>query len=370
VALLTILLLACGARSELEGLDVDDATSASDASTDAPSANVDSSTTDVADTSVPDVRDATAPDVTDAASIDAGIDAPISPTCAAQGTTVLATATYGSSDIEQDDTYVYFHDDNGIARVPKGGGKVEILTHTKVSNPILLRASTLDWVKWDPQSSSIITIPKSGGALSTLVSEMQPGFAGLTSGPGDDVFLFGASVENNTLLEVTDTGVVTNKGLIPPNATDLQISDGVLYFGVEYGGVTALDAQGMFHFLGKGPGDIPVPGNLRFDAQTVYFMNYDYLTSGRWLMSVPKSGGPVATLASHPNGEDQYGDLRVSGSVYFTEGQAGLVWRMDPDGSNKAVVGTSQPKDGALGLAVDDLCVYWRGTFHVYAAPR
>lgn len=367
VALRTILLLACGARTELGLVPDEEATLASDASADGPAANVgDASTVDVADTSVPNVRDAA--DAT--AIMVAGIDAPISPTCAAHGTTVLAAATYGSSDIEQDDTYVYFHDDNGVARVPKGGGQVEVLTHTKVSNTIVLRANTLDWVNWDGNGSSIITLPKSGGALTTLLVEMTPGFLGLSSAPGDDVFFYGDSIQNNTLLEVTDTGVVTSTRPIPPNSTDVQASDGVIYFTVEYGGVTALDSQGMFHFLGKGPGGIPVPSTLRFDAQTVYFMNYDYLTSGRWIMSVPKSGGDVATLASHANGADTYGDLRVNGSVYFTESQSGLVWRMDPDGSNKTVVGTSQPKDSALGLAVDDLCIYWRGAHHIYAAPR
>jgi hypothetical protein len=36
----------------------------------------------------------------------------------------------------------------------------------------------------------------------------------------------------------------------------------------------------------------------------------------------------------------------------------------------KTVVGTSQANDGALGLAVDDRYVYWRGGTRLYAAPR
>ena len=338
------LLVACGARTELGALERGDGAAPWDAAHDS---------------------------AMDVAAADVGIDAPISPTCAAQSTTVLATWPMGGTEIAVDGAYVYFHGDTGLARVAKGGGPVEVLSTVKVIGPTVLRSNSLEWVQSDSVSSTIFTVPKTGGTPTTLLTESSPGFQVLTPASGDDVFLFNSQLPKPTLLEVTDTGTVTHSWACLLDAMDVETDDGIIYFAQEYGGVTAIDPiKGTYLFLGKGPGALTVPDNIRFDATTVYFMNYDYYTAGRWIMSAPKTGGTLSTLASHPDGSDWYPDMRINGSVYFTESQSGRVWRMNPDGSNQTVIATSQLKDGAVGLAVDDLCVYWRGGTHVYAAPR
>jgi hypothetical protein len=70
-----------------------------------------------------------------------------------------------------DDTYVYFGDNAGVNRVPKGGGSVVALAAGYDSYKLALDASYVYWTEWAVAGNDAIRrVPKTGGAVQTILS--------------------------------------------------------------------------------------------------------------------------------------------------------------------------------------------------------
>ena len=80
---------------------------------------------------------------------------------------------------------------------------------------------------------------------------------------------------------------------------------------------------------------------------------YVYWTSGDRVRSAPLAGGPARTLAT---GSGLRRLVASAGFVYFTEGTAGRVTRVDREGGPLEMIGSGVYPDG---IAVRDGTVYW-----------
>jgi hypothetical protein len=172
--------------------------------------------------------DASAADVVDARP---NVDAPvIAATCSATTTTVLAKADAELDAVAVDDAYVYFHDGTRISRVPKGGGAVEMVASVpSLGWPYVGAFILRDDLAWlsigsGGTSTSIVTGPKTGGASSVLLTESGT-YYGVSAAPSG-FFLFGGSVTNSKAFFVSSQGAATSIGTAPPIANAMTDSDG------------------------------------------------------------------------------------------------------------------------------------------------
>jgi hypothetical protein len=293
---------------------------------------------------------ASSDDVTDAP-IDTPVDAVVTE-CVAQATTTLTTVSGIIDELALDAGFVYFHTGDGVWRVPKGGGK-SVLVAPKSSQGWPRTFAVDDFgITWQKIASGgattdIYRVPKHGGAVTALAT-LSGQFWGCISIPNGAVYVW-----NDTLLDEVDAqGAVTPIGPLP-TATNDMVFDGSATYLVASGGVYREQGGAFQAVANAGAYGL----YLVVDATDVYFEVGDS-AGNRTLARAPKTGGTPTTLLTTSN--YAIAELALDAShLYVVQRTQDTVLRMNKDGTAQVTIGTAAPNEGAIGVAVDDTCVYW-----------
>jgi hypothetical protein len=315
--------------------------------------------------------------------------------CTATATTVLAEANYpGVDQIMLDESYVYFNA-VGLWRVPKNGGTPTIVVaQTNQGWPVLSAFALGDtYVSWlDYQQGTATTpfytfvesVPKQScitGTVATLTNDWLFGVLQVPS--SDDVYVFsdGDGPDQN-FYRVDTMGVATALTSTPYLSGDLGRSPSGVIYTLTDNVIYQLSGTAWVPFFSSYSLQAETAGPLRFDATNVYFQLCDLYTDAHWLVSVPQTGGATTTIAA-ANGSLGFSDYTLDGAghLYATEREPNDVVRMNTDGSEHVILATGgtsgNPVEQAIGIAVDDTCVYWGSADgeddarnHVYATPK
>lgn len=336
-----MLLSACGARTELgDGYAGYDATPI-DATSDA----------------------VAAPDVVD----DGVVDAPVVNGCVAQSTTMLATATWADEIVLRDD-FVYFHSQDGIARVAKSGGATTPLAPPSVTSwpkPFTVDELGITFWKFASGTSSTAShVPLQGGPVTTVgtLSGQVWGCVSIPNSNGATYFWSATSLQ-----EMSGQGAVQLVGNGIPGVTVEIVVDGSTPFLASESGVTRYQS-GSFQFVGSLPNLYAVA--LAIDATDVFFIGGDP-AGNRSLARVAKVGGTPTVLFSATNYE--IFATAVDDAHVYVAGYSGSIYKMNKDGTAQNVI-ASVSGTSVVSIAVDDKCVYWISTAHgpsqINVAPK
>jgi len=338
------MLSACGARTELGDGHVasDDASASVDATSDVGAHDV---------------------------AVDVVVDAPIWNGCVAQATMMLTPATW-ADEIVLTDNFVYFHSQDGIARVPKSGGPATPLAPPSVlgwPKPFAVDELGITFWKFTSggKATSILHVALQGGAVTTL-NTLSAEAWGCVSIPNSNgaVYFWGAT----SLTEMSGQGALQTVGNGIPSVTVQIAVDGTTPFLASESGVYRYES-GSFQFVGTIPSLSSMA--LALDATDVFFIGGDP-AGNRSLARVTKAGGTPAVLFS----ATQYEIAATAvddAHVYVAGGASGDIYRMNKDGTSQSVI-ASVPGAGAVSIAVDDKCVYWisslYGASQINVAPK
>ena len=312
-------------------------------------------------------------------------------TCTATTTTVLTSGYYPQVDqVAVDNAYVYF-DALGVWRVSKTGGTPSLVASPTEQGWPVTDVFTLDdvYVSWltytlgTATTSPLTTVmraPKQGCAAGTLTALSGPFSNGLTLVPSsDDLYVYsGGDGPAPAFYRVSALGAVITLPPTPWLVMSLaQSDDGVIYATTELV-IYRLDGTSYVPFVSSNDYHVQFAGPLRFDANNVYFITYDPFDDAASIAAVPKAGGPTTIIASAA-GTLGFGDFTLDGAghIYATQREPNNVLRINVDGSGATIVGSGTSEEQGIGVAVDDVCVYWGSSGgvddyanHVYAAPK
>lgn len=107
----------------------------------------------------------------------------------------------GVSNILVDDTNLYFSYDGKVLSMPKGGGTPMVLATTGTSYIAMMDAERLYWQAMN--NGDIVSVKKSGGAVTTLATGFMPGTLDLTV---DDACVYGLSWDDHAVYAVPKAG--------------------------------------------------------------------------------------------------------------------------------------------------------------------
>lgn len=234
-----------------------------------------------------------------------------------------------------------------------------------------LDASRITWTERAPAyRSELWRIAKDGGAPTHVVA-LEQSYEGVTAVGGGASWVWGL---------YTRIGLVTSANAVSelwegvPGNTVMMIADGpTVFVAAEYG-----------IFRMESPYPVPLVARrafaLTFDSSDFYFTDYTvpgkqpFVTDKGTLWRAPKAGGAPIALLTNPG---LLGGLRLDGDkIYVADRIDGTVLRVNKDGTGVVTVGVNAAGEQAIGLAVDDACVYWSASAgdgapsHVYAAPK
>ncbi len=350
---IVVTVIACGARTELDVVDADDA-----------------SNTSVRDTDVPD-----------AASEE------VSPgTC---DSTHIVLEQYWSPTnggwIEQlvvDGPGIYFATATGVW-----------LTSTAGATPTLVGPSVTDsefasfavdsqnvvWVDGDfPEASHVMRAPKDGGTPSLLANISEGLFTSVALADGG-VYVWQYPNGNQHIgtglvdIEfVTDQGVATFAGSFMSYTAKVVVADSTIYVG---GG------EGIFAWnapLLVSLSSIPVQ-DFALDEGAIVFTELVGPQSGPlsvWRVAI--DGGSAVPLAKWYS-TDLGGIVVDESAIYFCDTAAGTIVRIDKISNELSVIASDpqSPQSSPIDLALDGTCIYWTavnyhppGLNHIYVSPK
>jgi hypothetical protein len=386
-------LLACGGRSSFSAdppldppcgdgsaasLGADGAlASTPDATTtpDAGGASIDASSADAPDDATLATQDA--PDdaagdasASDASSVSDASDASDASACPPGGEQkLLAVAQGGLDEIALDADYVYFHDGTGVYRVPKAGGPTtEVATSKSMGWPsyaaFVVNDANVTFWQWNggQTSSTLLTVPKGGGAATTLATVTGYEYFGIVA-PSGALDVWGAS--DDLIAIDADGGVSTVTSVLPNDSVALAYdAAGDLFIGDGEGVISRFDGTSMFT-LGSSGLSI---GNIAVDADNIYVSGDMYLVSDLVLEAVvgfmPKGGGTFVPLFERTG---TYTWMATDASyIYMTDRLSASVMRMQKNGVYQDTLVQTGGQE-VLDIAVDDQCVYWTGATDTFA---
>jgi len=290
--------------------------------------------------------------------------------CAAQGVTVL-TDISNNAEVDQvtvDDSWVYYHDNNGVWRVSKSGGMGTLLAPGKAPSWPDLGAFALsdNGITWwqilnGQMKTDVKRVPKSGGAT-TIVTTLPDYFFYGAGGPAGGSFIW-----NGKVLDSVSAGGVQKQVGGAAFLSAVSYVDGELY---------TLAQTSLYHWDGMTFQTLAMANNgylelMAFDATTIFLAGSDG-NGGFGVSSVPRSGGALTSIFAVPLA--YMGGLAVDADhVYVANRIPGnnmpsSLMRMDKDGANLTTIGQA-PSSQIVGVAVDDLCIYWTETTNTGKTP-
>ncbi len=255
------------------------------------------------------------------------------------GTVATVANSYTATGMAADSSYIYFHNSNGLNKVPKANngaasglnGGVLVLTPNMGSptdpgnNWMAVDATSVYWVEGGNGAGAVKKVPLDGGAITTLAS-------GLSS----PVSL---AIDGGNVYWTDRTGFVNKVGIAGGTVT-------TLYDGTSHGAA---------------------PNGIAVDAQSVYWgeatvSNSAIVSGAGAIKKIGVAGGAVATLAS---GLDSPTDLTVdSQSVYWIEypdftswGSVASIMKVGLAGGSPTPLASGQTN--ARGIVSDTASVYW-----------
>jgi hypothetical protein len=309
---------------------------------------------------------------------DAGFDAPSDASASVDAAPIPCAATseptelasLGNVAVDQimlDDSYIYFHDNTGVSRVAKSGGRATSLASFRAPSWPDLSAFALDstGITWweilnGKTKTDVKHVSKQGGAVVTLTTLGDYFFYG-SGGPAGSIYAWSASALDQV---ATNGGVTQIPTGAPTYVTSLADDDGIVYLTA---GSTLYRWSGAaFQPLASAPGlylDI-----MAFDANTIFVASGS--EGGFVVSALPKTGTSFTTLLTVPT--SYLGGIAVDGDhVWVVDRISGIgnnfihapsmLLRMAKDGSDLTTFATN-PSSQIVGVAVDDLCVYWTET--------
>ncbi len=301
--------------------------------------------------------------------------------CTATSLTTLATITpHGIDDempdqIALDDEYVYFHTSTSIRRVPKSGGPTQVLAdRLEYDWPNLsafaIDATTITFVA--SGSAKLAQVAKSGGpvieqsALPTAYDDHVSAFSGGFYTWND------VNVDNKSPFGLYALDA-TGKATAPPIAIDSYlakvIDQGSFAYAPMVGGLRVLASGQLKTVSPVSLTDLVDDGDVMFgvggpDAND---------TANATVWRIDKSTNGATPLLDY--GSEVWGVAVDRDDVYFTDRHGGAAVRTSKTGGPTTVLG-ADPTAQAIGIAVDDACVYWTvyenpsGPGRVLAAPK
>lgn len=346
---------------------------------------------------------------------------------------VLATNQLEAQPIVVDDTYVYYFENNAfgnystanLKRVPIGGGAIDILASNIVASETLaVDGANLYWgttpndffVPSEEGNNQILTMPKSGGTITPLVSGglnpvvdlvidnnnvyfLTAGFGGYNTVPDGvhSIPKIGGSL--NTLVLSSSLGNVAMNSLAvdstfvyfnydDPTTSAIRIGAIPLMGGtfitckpfptetsdVEGGSAIAIDDTYIYYTNGSNaPGNDPPrivkvlkpiaavalaeggnPWDITTDGVNVYWSD----TTAGTISYVSVNGGPVTTLASGLS--SPVGVANSASNVYWTDSVAGTINYVPKLGGSVTPISTGQ--NSPWDITLDSTNVYWTNT--------
>jgi hypothetical protein len=327
---LTTLVLACGARSPIEG---------------------DRGPFEAS----PSRSDAGAPR-------DAAAAADSAPACApGQGPTPLGPRSRFASDLRIDERYVYAAFDSngpnttaGVYRVPKRGGDAVVLESTEGSiRAIALSGDEVYWTGWGADQGGIghVRARRVDGSAParTLADGIEhPGGVAVS---GDDVYVGGAT----TLLRVPRAGGAATAVTPSRYATRIVAEASTVFF---------LEARGLSSVAPDGSRLAMISGNVpsfAVDATTLFFPSW--INNAYTIARRERAGGPILEIAQAKGGL-----VAVDETDVYWFGAEGIMATPKTGGSPRLAV--ARVVDGGSAMAVDASCVYWAAADGVMKAAK
>jgi hypothetical protein len=269
-----------------------------------------------------------------------------------------------------DATFVYFHTQGGIWRVPKSGGTAKELAITGPADwPVwsffTVDATSITWASLDSSATdSLVATAPIGGGPATTITTLPGRFMAILD--GSQRFVWQPDYVDG-LLDVISGTTATTIAKLPEGTLELA-EHGASLYGASSKGVFRLDGT-TTKFLSTMPS-----GALAMDDANVYFTQSE--TSGVTTSAVyrvdilgAKSAVPISAADT-----DLLGGIAIAGDYVYVTRRSGSVMRVDKNGQTSATIGTF---DGQImDIATDGACVYFTSTeedvfanSHVFVAP-
>ncbi len=249
------------------------------------------------------------------------------------------TATYteqGAAFVAVDGPWVYFTEaaHGKVSRVPRCGGKVEVLATNRVEPlQIVVDAQDIYWADTGslPSNGQLLRMPKGGGSVDVVADALR--------------HPWGVAIDASTVYVSVDNGIWAYPKANPASPIELTSSSG-------YANI-ALDASYVYWPVGRVPKaggastQLATPGQawcVAVDADSVYWTEY-----GGPVSRVSKTGGSVTAILP----DEQWRCLVVDDQYVYAASDIGVV-RASKDGSGAV---TFTP--GGQGIVADDQDVFY-----------
>jgi hypothetical protein len=240
---------------------------------------------------------------------------------------VLASNQAGAQFIAADGTSVYWITNDGLMKLPAGGGATPVTLASGGFVDLAVDAGTVYLT--NPAAGTINSVPSAGGPVTTLAS--GPWSPLTIAVDAANVYWMDASSGSAMKVPVHGGPVVTLSA-----ASSMPPMNGVNFYGIAA---------------------LPLPVAPGQTAQSVYFSREDNAgnSNAGWLLSVPTSGGSAVTLTS----------INSVPGKFFTVDDASMYW-LDVSGvmsmpSGGGVPVTLVTSPGVNAIAVDATSLYWFG---------
>ncbi|HEX7663634.1 MAG TPA: DUF5050 domain-containing protein [Polyangiaceae bacterium] len=238
-----------------------------------------------------------------------------------------------------------------LDRVSKAGGTATKIADVGASTPSIdFETNGAYFV----QGTSIVSVPLSGGAATTLVPNTTAPAVFATRG-----FVYWVDPQTNG-------GQAAVVSFMPTTGGSIETLNLPAGMSAQHGAYAfAADAHALFVSVDlAGVARVPFDGSpstvlttalattMVVDATTLYFVTSS--SDSQTLLSIPKEGGSSTTLTS-----GSIAGLAVDGRfVYFTTlGPTGRVMKIPSSGGDAIVVADRQP--APFSIVIDDKSVYW-----------
>jgi hypothetical protein len=381
-----VLLAGCGARSELLGALPEDVANDAGGTHDASGALDAVAPFDAGAVPLDAAFDADVP--IDSSTFDAGFDAGIDAAtieCVATAPTSIANAGPGLDQVAIDSHTVYFHDQNGVHRVPKSGGAVIDVTPLKNYNWPDITAFGADddgitfWQYLPSTAAPTIAVSHIGpnGGAATRIASLSGLYAyGTTNALGQAFIYYGVPNSNPQsvgLSEVAPDGTVTplpsagtSTGFVRSDGVDTYVASNFAIYRITQNGMTLVGTtQQTMYVIG-----------ILIDGPTLYFMADDS-TQDVVIGAMPKQGGGPTTMLWSSSGVALGGMAQDDAFLYIVDRFKPAIVRIRKDGTgvDDAVAGVNG--ESFTDVKVDDKCLYYSyyssvptAKVAIFAAPK
>lgn len=237
--------------------------------------------------------------------------------------TTLASGTYNIQALAADGTNVYWTDGSSVSSVPAGGGAATQLGQGSSLSVygaahMAQDANNVYWTSSAPVdgtvSGVIVSVPKGGGTVSTLVSEPD-GWRALAV---DATNIYWTNLSLGTVEKAPLTGgtpTTLASGQVQPSGIALYA--GTLYWKDSGGGIVSVPTTGGTPTT-LAVAYVGISGDVAADSTSVYWVDSTHL------MKLPLSGGTPTTLATGWYNQD-FGLTVGSANAYWVTGTGGVL---------------------------------------------